>query len=152
MMCEEYKEVDQGDSVYEVDSGGVGTYGLGPCIAVAIVYAGKISITHQPASHLGCGFDEFLKTVEMVVPLAFRSEIYPIVAGGKVGDDLLDEVLESRGYVLFKLNESGFAAADTYWCSNDAEGQSLVADVENRTVEVETQWQGKPAQVEVIEF
>ncbi|MFM0549804.1 hypothetical protein P0D69_02375 [Paraburkholderia sediminicola] len=151
-MNEEHVNVEQGDSAYDCDSEWVETSGLGPCIGVAIVFNGHVSITHQHGAHANAGYDDFCKEINELVPAAARTSICPIVAGGQLGEDDPNEIMKDRNYVLSTISRLGFGSPQTLWCPDDAESQTILINTVTKTALVEIDFEDAPAQEVILQF
>lgn len=151
-MTVEHIDVEQGDSAYDCDSEWVETSGLGPCIGVAIVFNGRVSITHQHGAHANVGYDDFCKKINKLVPAEARTLICPIVAGGQLGDDDPDEIIKDRNHVLSTISALGFGSPQVSWCPNDAQSQTILINTLTKTALVEIDFENASAREVKLKF
>jgi hypothetical protein len=146
-MC----DVDQESYVVDCDAQFVETSGLLSCIGVAIVFDGRVSMSHYANAHI-TGFDDFCKEVEDLVPDIDRPTIRPIVAGGELGDEYRDEIKKSREHVVSELSKLGFGCAQIRWCPEGARSQTILVDTVNKTALIETDFKENDIRTETLQF
>ena len=64
----------------------IGSLGYGPCIGVAIVWDKKGSLIHSSDPRMLCG-EDFFTSVDKLIPEQVRSQLNPVVFGGRLDED-----------------------------------------------------------------
>lgn len=150
-------DVPQGESVYDYDAEWVETSGLGPCIGVAIVFNGRVSVTHQHSAHSNLEYFRFCEEVAQHIPVSARASISPIVAGGQIcrddPEDDPDEIMKAREHVESTLSALGFDTLQICWCPDDAQSQTIVINTEKKKAAVEIDfWDDRPQEEVKLRF
>ena len=117
------------------------TGGLGPCIAVGIIYRNRSFLFHSPDLIVEKGIvtDPFFKLLDKYIPTSERETIPPVIAGGGTGmydDSELDspideEILNARDQIKKRLREAGFKTIRAFWAEK-GDSQSLRLDIKNK--------------------
>jgi hypothetical protein len=117
--------------------------GFGPCIGVAFVTSGGGTLMHSNDPMMVPG-DEFLASLESLIPVAERAQISPVVFGGapdEESQDVTDGTEAARKWMCEKLVALGFQIPSLYPCPTFDSYQDVVVSHANRSVTVTT-WVG----------
>jgi hypothetical protein len=114
------------------------TDGLGPCIGIAVAYAGRFSLLHAPGPSVSTTGDEFVEALESAVPKAERAAIRPVIAGGKVSRGSKMAVMNERKWALRELRRLGFGVPREHWCPESADCQDLKLSANANAISVTT--------------
>jgi hypothetical protein len=134
---EDIREVEQQKHEVDISCDILATSGLGPCIGVAVVYEGRLSLAHYPNA-ASAEFDDFFDELKVAIPEIDRADIRPVVAGGKTDADL-EDIAADREYVLQKLRDLGFGDPHVRWCSEQEDCHELELDAVDGAILITSQ-------------
>lgn len=101
---------------YEVDSDqDLHTFGLGPCVGIAVGYNNKVSMIHTPQPDFG-GAEQFFADLCDTIPPEARAAVRPILAGAlTVFNREPDGQLRTRAWVEAEMARMGFGTPHVFW-------------------------------------
>jgi hypothetical protein len=124
---------------YEVDSDeDLHTYGLGPCVGIAVGYNSRVSMLHSPQPDCG-GAEQFFADLCSAIPLEARATVRPILAGAlsTVLQKMPESLVRTRAWVESEMKQMGFGTPHVYWGSGgDLACHNMTTDIAKGVVEI----------------
>lgn len=128
------------ESGYKVGKTGAAliTNGVGPCLSVALIYAGKGYLFHGPLPQHATTFGVFARRLSREIPKHARSVLKVVLAGGHgTTRSELKEIDNAKRFCTSELQLQGFFALHNHWGRSEFQYQNVQVSPASMIVEIE---------------
>lgn len=128
------------ESGYKVGKTGTAliTNGVGPCLSVALIYAGKGYLFHGPLPQHATTFGVFIRRLSRAISKRARSVLKVVLAGGHgTTRSEIKEIDDAKRFCTGELQLQGLFALHNHWGHSEFQYQNVQVSPASMIVEIE---------------